>query len=281
VSDRAFITSPSNQLVRRARKLRHRKHRDEQGAFLVEGIQPVWQAVEQGAPIEVLLVCRDLLTSEAAAQMVGRASAAGVPVADLSAGAFAAIAERQNPSGVAAIVRAEPAPLSRLDASAESLLVALDEVGNPGNLGSIIRTVDAVGGNGVVVIGEATDAWHPAAVKASMGTIFNVALHEAATVDEVFDWCAVNRVSVVTTSAHAETDFRDATYSSPTLVLFGSEAHGLSDDILHRGAPSVRIPMAGSASSLNLAVAAGVLLYEIKQKLKDSSGAREWRTEEA
>ncbi len=127
--------------------------------------------------------------------------------------------------------------------------------------------MDAAGGSGVIVIGDSADAYHPTAVKASMGTLFNVPVCTAGAVEDVLSWARARRLAMVTTSARGETLLWDATYELPALLLFGSEGSGLAPDVLARGDSSVRIPMRGSATSLNLAVAVGVVLYEVRRQL--------------
>lgn len=256
------IESAANPLIKRIRALGQRKGREEQGACFVEGIQPVWQAVEGGAAIEALVVAPDLLTSAPARAMVAAQQAAGTPVAEVTAALYERIATRENPSGLAAIVRIARRGLASLAVTPTALFVALHEVGNPGNLGTILRTVDAVGGSGVILVGDTTDPYHPSAVRASVGTLFRLPVAHVACLDEIFSWSVENRVGVVTTSTHATHDHWDVTYPVPALMLFGNEGRGLPADIVRRGDLSVRIPMHGSAGSLNLSVAAGVLLYE-------------------
>ncbi len=257
------IESAANPLMKRMRTLEQRKGRERENAFVVEGIGPVWQAVDGGAAIETLVVAPELLTSESARAMIAGQEAAGVRVAEVSADLFARVAARENPSGVAAIVRMERRGIDALAAPADGLFVALCEVGNPGNLGTILRTVDAVGGSGVILVGDTTDPYHPAAVKASMGTLFRVPVVRAPTYAEVDAWCASHAVSTVTTSARATADCWGVTYPISVCLVFGSEGRGLPTDVMQRGTISVRIPMEGSASSLNLAVSAGILLYEV------------------
>jgi TrmH family RNA methyltransferase len=256
------IEGAANPLIRRIRALEQRKGRDEQGACFVEGIQPVWQAVDGGAGIDTLVVAPDLLTSAPARAMVEEQRAAGIRVAEVTSALYERIATRENPSGLAAIVRIARRDLAALSVTPTALFVALHEVGNPGNLGTILRTVDAVGGNGVVLVGDTTDPYHPSAVRASVGTVFRLPVVHAAHLDELFAWCAENRIGAVTTSAHAAHDYWDVAYPSPTLLIFGNEGRGLPAALVQGSELSVRIPMHGSASSLNLAVAAGVLLYE-------------------
>lgn len=260
------ITSSANPLVRRVRKLRHRKYRESEGVFLIEGIAHVRQAIDHGADIEHILVAPDLLSSEATWEAIAGCASEGVPVTRLGRAAFESIMERDHPSGVAATVRSSDSPLTTLTAGPGRFFVALYDVGNPGNLGSIIRTVDAVGGHGVIIVGDSTDHRHPAAVKASMGTLFSVPVFQTRSLDDLFAWCLMEDVRVVTTSVRGDTSVWDASFDEPTLFLFGSEATGLPRDVLARGDLSVRLPMDGAASSLNLAVAVGVILYEVRRQ---------------
>lgn len=263
-----MITSTANPLLKRVRKLRSRKHREREGVFFVEGIQSVWQAVRNGAEIESIILAPDLLRSDRALRMVRESKEQGIDVVTMSPDAFISIADRDKPSGLAAIVRAQAPTLGRLVVDPAAVLVALDQVEKPGNVGSIIRSVDAAGGGAVIVIGDSTDPYHPTAVKASMGTLFNVPVTTAATVDEVLAWAGDRGLHTVGTSAHASTACYETRFDLPTLLLFGNEGTGLDRAVLGRTGKSVRIPMHGTASSLNLAVAVGVLLYEVRRQHK-------------
>lgn len=260
-----LISSTSNPQVRRLRKLRKRRFRESEGVFLVEGIAQVRQALDHGAPIESILVAPELLKSEGAWQVVREWAGAGGDLVELGRAPFESIVEREHPAGLAATIRMATRSLEDLVAGDRAIFAAVHEVGNPGNLGSIIRAADAVGAGGVVIVGEATDQYHPAAVKASMGTLFSLPVCHTADVDSLVAWCLMENVSLVTTSARAETSLWDVVLPRPALYLFGSEAEGLPRDVLARGLP-VRIPMEGSASSLNLAVAAGIVLFEAKRQ---------------
>lgn len=255
-----IITSAANPLVKRLRLLADRRHRRREGAFVVEGLQPVWRAVEAGWEIETLVVAPDLLDATAAAPMVARLEADGVPVARLTAELFARLSDRDGPSGLAAIVRGRTGLLAGLPAG--RLYVALHEVGNPGNLGTVIRTADAVGAAGVVLVGATADPFAPAAVKASMGSLFAVPVVHEPDLDAFLGWASAAGVRVVAASGHAAVAHWDAVWEPPVAVLLGSEGAGLPAAAIERADAVVRIPMTGTAESLNLAVAAGVLLYE-------------------
>ncbi|MEY9213951.1 RNA methyltransferase [Thermobifida halotolerans] len=259
------IVSAANPLVKRMRQLASRRYRRKEGVFLVEGAQPVWRAVEAGWDIETLVVAPDLLAGSAAARMVADQEARGTRVARLSAELFTRLSDREGPSGLAAIVRCRTTRLDDLAVGPGAVFAALHRVGNPGNLGTVVRTVDAVGGAGVVLVGETADPYAPAAVKASMGSLFAVDVASAPDADTFFAWAEANGVQVAATSGYADSDHWHAAYRTPLAVLLGSEGDGLPDDLLDRADLRVRIPMVGTAESLNLAVAAAVMLYETRR----------------
>jgi RNA methyltransferase, TrmH family len=260
------ISSAANPLVKRVRQLADRKYRRRQGAFVVEGRQPVWRAVQAGREIEVLIAAPDLLAGSAAAAMVAEQEARGLRVAYVSAELFGRIGSREGPSGIAAIVRGRVAGLDDLTAGPGAVFTALHRIGNPGNLGTIIRTVDATGGAGVITVGDSTDPFAPAAVKASMGSLFAVPVAHAPDAAAFFGWAGAHGVEVVATSGSADTEHWQATYRPPLAVLFGAEGSGLPEPVLRRSGRQVRIPMTGTAESLNLAAAAAVMLYEIRRQ---------------
>jgi RNA methyltransferase, TrmH family len=261
-----IISSAANPLVKRVRLLADRKHRRRESAFVVQGIQPVWQAVEAQADIEVIIIAPDLLRHPGATAMVAEQEAAGVRVARFSGELFGRIADRDGPSGLAAIVRAAPGTLARLAVGADSVFVALHSAGNPGNLGTIIRTASAAGAAGVILIGPSADPYDPAAVKASMGALFTVPLARAGSTAEFLDWAQRGGVRVVATSARGSVTCWQADLAPPLVILLGSEGSGLPDDLLAAADLRVAIPMTGTAESLNLAVAAGILLYEVRRR---------------
>ncbi len=260
-----IITSAANPLIKRVRMLGDRRHRRREGAFVVRGAQPVWQAVEAGADIEVLIVAPGLLR-EPAATMVAGQEERGVPVARLSEELFTRIADRDGPSGVAAIVRGRTPGLASLAVRPDSVVVALHEIANPGNLGTIIRTADAAGARGVILVGRCTDPFDPAAVKASMGAVFGVPVVAAQAAEEFLGWCQSGGVTLAVTSARGPGTLWEAPLRLPLAILLGSEGAGLPAGLLAAGQTRLRIPMTGTAESLNLAVAAGIVLYEARRR---------------
>lgn len=265
-----LISSAANPVSKRMRLLADRRHRRREGAFVAEGVQPVWQAVEAGAEIETLVVAPDLLGRSdggaRAAAMVAAAERRGTRVTRMTAELFTRLSGRDGPSGLAAIIRAHPAGLPSLQVRPDSMFVALHEIGNPGNLGTIIRTADAAGAAGVVLLGNTTDPFDPVAVKATMGALFSVPVAHEQDVAAFFRWAAGAGVSVVTASGQAADSFWDCRCPMPVAFLLGAEGPGLPAAVLARGERRVRIPMTGTAESLNLAVAAALLMYESRRQ---------------
>jgi TrmH family RNA methyltransferase len=257
------VTSAANPVVKRMRMLASRKFRQREGMSLAEGIQPVWQAVEAGAPVEALIFAPDLLRYQPAVEMVLEQERRGVRVVRLSGELFQRLSDRDGAAGLAAIVGQRLTPLPELPAEPGTTMVALHEIASPGNLGTVIRTADAAGARAVILVGATADPYDPAAIKASMGAIFSVPVARAAGSDEFFAWADERDLAVVTTSARAEQSVWEARYPDPLVVLMGSEGPGLPDADLRRGRLQVSIPMTGTAESLNLAVATGVVLFEV------------------
>lgn len=261
-----IITSAANPLVKRVRSLAGRKYRRQQGAFVVEGAQPVGRAVEAGWEVEVLIVAPDLLTGAAAA-IVADQRGRGIRVAHVSAELFGRMSDREGPSGLAAIVRGGLTPPGDLPTGPDSVYVALHNIGNPGNLGTIIRTADATAIAGVILIGDTADPFAPAAVKASMGSLFAVPVAHITDAGAFFRWASEADVGVLATTGRAGSEHWTTAYRPPLAILLGSEGPGLPAAILEQADERIRIPMTGTPESLNLAVAAGVMLYEVRRQL--------------
>jgi TrmH family RNA methyltransferase len=268
-----LITSPANPRLKALRALRARKHRTAQGASFAEGIHVVLQALEHDAPVRALVVAPELLTSDVGRAAVERFESAGGEVLRLSAAAFASVSGRDNPTGLGAVVELVHHSLADLEPARAAPVAWLHEVASPGNLGAVVRTADALGCAGVIVSGASADPYDPAAVKASMGALFARPVVVVPDEQEVLGWCARRGIAVVATSAHAPTELGALPTPEPCTVLFGSEAHGLPRHLLAGADLALRIPMRGSVSSLNLAVAAGIVLYELSAGMTSEMNA--------
>jgi TrmH family RNA methyltransferase len=255
------ISSRANPLIKELRALETRRGREQRGEFLVEGIQPVLQALASRAPVRLLITAPELLSSPAALEAVRRAQADGIRTASVTPRVLESIAEREQPTGLAAVVQIKPQRLPDLRVSPGAIFCALYRTANPGNLGAILRTMDAIGGAGVVLVGSSTDPYASTAVKASRGAIFSVPLVRVADLETLDAWALGQGLGVYHSSDRAERTVWQVELHTPLLLIFGNEGEGLPAQVLRSG-QAVRIPMRGAVDSLNLAVAAGVLLYE-------------------
>ena len=252
------ITSLTNPAVKAARGLHLRKEREASGLFLAEGLKIVTEAVDLGrAP-------RLILHSAAAADhpLLRRAAAAAREAVEVTPAILAKISRRHNPQTVLGVFEQAYAPLADLQPAASRCWVALQAVRDPGNLGTIIRTADAAGCGGVILVGDCCDPFSVEAVRATMGSIFAVDIAKCG-VAEFIAWRKSWPGGVVGAVLTAQTDFRAATYGDPTLILMGAEQAGLAPELETVCDATVKIPMRGRADSLNLAVATGVMIYAV------------------
>jgi len=254
------ISSVSNPRIKFARSLRRRAAREESGQFFVEGIRAVAEAIQLGAEVETVIVASELLTSTLAHGLVRQ-----VPRSarlEVTADVFRSLSVQENPQGLGAVVHQHWTDLETVKSDLGLCWVALESVQYPGNLGTVLRTSEAVGGAGVFLLGKATDPYDPLSVRASMGAIFSQRLVRADS-EALLTWKRRSGGFVVGTSPSAATDYQALIYPSPLVLLMGSEQHGLSAELLAACDCLVRIPMVGRCDSLNLAVSAGTMLYEV------------------
>jgi len=261
-----LITSFTNPLVKRIRALTDRKHRRREGAFLVEGLQPVWRAVTANWPLDTLVVAPDLLTNERAQQMVAEQQDRGVRVVRVSADVFARVSDRDGPAGLLAIVGGAVAELDAFRTAAPGPVVALHRAANPGNVGTILRAADAAGAAGLILVGHSADPLSPTAVKASMGSVFAVPTAHTGDTEALFAWAGRHARPVVAVTGHARNTLWRTELPPEGVLLLGSEGDGLPDHVAERCEHQVSIPMVGTAESLNLATAASVMLYEMMRR---------------
>lgn len=260
------VTSAANPVVKRVRLLADRKHRRRQQAFVVEGLQPVWRAVSAGRQLEAVILAPELLTNPAALDMVAGLERDGVAVTRVSAELFGRLSDRDGPAGLAAIVRGGVGGLSELAVTHDSVFVVLHELQNPGNIGTIVRTADAAGASGIILLGHTADPLSGTAIKASMGSLFAVPVVAVAEEPALLGWAREYGVRLVAMSGAGSDDLWTAGLARPLAILLGNEGTGLPDSLLSAAEERVRIPMSGTAESLNVAAAAAVVLYELKRR---------------
>jgi TrmH family RNA methyltransferase len=265
------ISSTSNASIKRIRALRQRKERERSGLYFIEGIRIVAEAIQTGAALETLVVAPELLSSDFARQVVAEQQQAGVLCLEVSAPVFRSLSAKEGPQGIGAVLRQHWEPLEHLRLEAGQHWLALESVQDPGNLGTIARTCDAVGCAGMLLLGASTDPYDPAALRASMGALFSLRLTRTSFA-AFAAWKQQHGYRVVGTSDAAACSYRSIDYTSPLVLLLGSERQGLSAEQQAVCDEVVSIPMVGRSDSLNLAVAAGVLLYELFHQQRGPTG---------
>jgi TrmH family RNA methyltransferase len=262
------ITSAANPKIKELRALRQRKAREESGLCLVEGIRAVGEAFEAGVEVAALYYAPDLLTSDYARGLIQTQEARGLSIFPLAADLFRTLADKDNPQGLIALVRRPQITLAELIPANFGWGVALVSPQDPGNIGTILRTLDSVGADGLILLEDAADPNHPAAIRASMGTLFWHPVVQAGWT-EFAAWAQLHAYHLYGTSAHGAIPYTDVThYGRPAILLLGSEREGLTDDQRATCDQLISLPMHGRATSLNLAVAAGVMLYDMLRKLE-------------
>ncbi len=268
------VTSLANPMVKDIKALATKKHREETRTFLAEGLKLVIDALDQGWTIHTLVFGKAALGNALVERTAARAVAAGATVIEASAKVLEAITRRDNPQMVVAVFEQRYARLADFRPEGNDTYLALDRVRDPGNLGTILRTADAAGAKGVILIGETTDPFAIETVRATMGSIFAIPVARAREEDFVAFAEGFNGL-VAGTHLKGSVDYRSVDWRGrPVLLVMGNEQQGLTDPLAEACTTLVRIPQAGRADSLNLAVATGVMLYEARRhalRLEDRS----------
>ena len=261
------ISAVSNPRIKSVRALSQKKHRDETGTFLVEGLKLVRDAFEAGWRVETLIFARHSGLSEDFDAFAARVRVKGGDVLEVTEKVLSTITRKDNPQTVVAVIDKQwaTAPQSVLDS--QTVWIGLDRIRDPGNLGTIIRTADAAGVDGVILIGETTDPFSLEATRATMGSIFNVPLVRMSEL-EFLTWKKTWNGQTIGTHLEGAKDFRSIDYGSkPVLLVMGNEQKGLTPELAEACDTLALIPMNGRADSLNLAIATGVFLFQMGKKL--------------
>jgi TrmH family RNA methyltransferase len=266
-----FISSAANPRLKALVALRRRRVREETGQTLVEGYEEIALALAAGVVPSTVYVCEELFSPAGRAgsqdigtqaQLLTQLRTRGSEVVRLSPGAYAKVSYREGPDGLLAVADRVGMPLSALPVSGDRSLGLLAQgVEKPGNLGAMLRTADAAGVGHVIAADPVTDWGNPNVVRASKGTVFAVPVAAASTA-EVLAWVAEHQIDLVVTTPETDVLHTDVDYTGRVLVAVGSEKHGADDALLAAATHRVRIPMRGKANSLNVSVAAAVVLYE-------------------
>jgi len=264
-----MITSLSNEKIKQIRHLKDRKYRSETGLYYIEGLRLVIEACQQDTNIDMLVVSPDLLTSEVGNKLISEEQWKP-KVLEVSAEVFGSLSHKEGPQGIAAVLKQEWVVLDEIKPEL-GLWIGLDSVADPGNLGTILRTTEAAGGLGVILLDQSTDPYDATALRASMGAIFNLKISRCS-LGDFHDWKKSQDIFLVGTDGEAVCDYRQIHYPQPLIVLMGSEREGLQSKHYAMCDKVVKIPMIGRSDSLNLAVATGIVIYEVFNQWHPTSG---------
>lgn len=259
------ITSHSNPIVKEIKGLvAQRKHRRESGLFVAEGLKLATDAMNAGWGVRYLAIGPEGRENKMALEAAAKAKARGALILEVNNAILSAITRRDNPQMVVGVYEQKTVPLSAVDPAHSKTWVCLDRVRDPGNLGTVIRTADAVGASGIILIGETTDPFAVEAVRATMGSLFHMPLVRC-TSEAFLKFRETWPGPVVGTHLRGTKDYREVDYREPVLLMMGNEQSGLTDDLADACTDLVKIPQEGQADSLNLAVATAVMLFEVRR----------------
>jgi len=268
------VTSLANPIIKDIKALSDKKTREQSGTFMAEGLKLVIDAIELGWSIRTLVYAKAAKGKPLVEQMAAKTVAAGGLVLEVSEKVLSSVTRRDNPQMVVGIFETRWKPLRDIRPQQGETWIALDRVRDPGNLGTIIRTADAAGASGVILVGEATDPFSLETVRATMGSVFAVPVARA-TMDEFIAWKKTAGVQVVATHLAGSVDYRTIDYKKkPVVLLMGNEQSGIPEQLAKEADALARIPQQGRADSLNLAVASAVMLFEARRHLLSLTEAK-------
>ncbi|MBB4097662.1 TrmH family RNA methyltransferase [Sphingomonas kyeonggiensis] len=256
------ITAFSNPLIKRVRNLRDKKHRREEGLFLAEGLRILTEAHEAGRVPEYLFYSKDMAGHPLVRSLVDATEGAGGWAVETNADILSKLSGKDNPGAVVGVYPDFAVTLADLDRTKAGIWLVAERLRDPGNLGTILRTADAVGAGGLILIDDCVDPFSVEAVRASMGALFTVPVARSSWGDFLV-WLRKGPGQLVGLSLDTEHDYRAPLYEAPTFLLTGNEAQGMPGFMAEACDLLVKIPMLGKADSLNAAIATAVMAYEV------------------
>lgn len=266
-----LISSVQNPRVKQLLNLRERRARDESGHFLVEGYRELLRATDAGWKMEALYICPELFLGSNEKTLIERISSSGASLITCSPAVFHKISYRDRPDGLLAMGPQKHLSLQTLEPLLNKpfpLFVVAEAIEKPGNLGTILRSADAVGADGVIVCDRCTDIFNPNVVRASVGTLFTLPVIEAEG-KETLAWLKNHGVTILAATPSAQAEFTQVNMRVPLAIAVGTEQLGLSKLWMEQSSLQVRIPMLGVADSLNVAMATTLLLYEAQRQRRE------------
>lgn len=262
---RPLLTSTANPRVKAAVALRDRRERDRTGLTVIDGAREVRRGLDAGVSVAEAFICEPLLAGPDARAVLDRLAMDGVTVHPVTEAVFGRVSFGERAEGIVAVVRIPALELENLVLPVDPLVVVVQAIEKPGNLGAVLRSADGAGADAVIAADVRTDPFNPNAIRASLGTAFSLPLVSAST-PVAIEWLHGRGLRVVAARVDGERIYTDADLTGPLAIALGAEADGLTGAWSARGIESVRLPMFGVADSLNVSVTAAILLYESRRQ---------------
>ncbi len=266
------ITSRDNSLLRQVRAVRDGKIED---LIFIEGLRLCEEAHRSNLDIEAVVVSEELWRKERAAEAINQLSEVAKRVASVSEKLLESVSYTKTPQGIIVLARRPESSEPRLAASLEAnpLVVVLHQINNPVNVGAILRTSEAAGATGVITTRNTSDPFSPKSLRGAMGSAFRLPIWSGPTFEAMIGWCRSRGFTRICADVGASMSYTEIDWTAPCALLLGPESTGFTDEELKNADRRVRIPMKGEAESLNVSVAAGILLFEAARQRKDSSSS--------
>ena len=259
-----IISSKDNELIKHIRKLKEKKYRDLNQEYVIEGIKLIKEAIEEKAEIKQIIVCDNCLSADVIPKDI-MYEVAKYECVYVTEKIFSSISDVNTPQGILAVVQKKGRE-AQIDYT-QDIIVVLDDIQDPGNLGTILRTVDSVGLNQIIVSKGTADCYNPKVIRSTMGAIFRVNIVESEDLEKTLKEIQDNNFKVIVTSLQTKKSLYDIEFNKKAIVI-GNEANGVEKKIQNLADEKIKIPMLGKTESLNASVATGVVLYEyVRQKI--------------
>ena len=260
-----IIKSRQNEKIRLARSLKQRKKREDEKRYLIEGLFHLGEALEAKAKLDFVLVAPPLIRNEFGQKLLGELEKSSVALFEIDEQMLDELSLREKSSGFLGVGESQYFSLEDVDMQSAQRLLALIAPQNPGNVGSVLRSIDAFGVDGILLLDGGVDAYHPAAIRAGMGAHFWKKIIRAS-FEDFIGWANKNAVQIIGSSAKGGIDLKQVKIKKPYTLLMGSEREGLSQEQLAQCQTVISLPMQGRSTSLNLSVAAGIMLFALENQ---------------
>lgn len=257
------ITSRDNKFIKLIKSLNHKKYRESESKYFIEGIKIISEAIKQRIPVEDVVICPDILNKARGGIEFGETLERDeFRIHYVPENIFNDICSTETPQGVLAVISRGNYDLNNLIIKTDGFYIVLDGIQDPGNLGTIIRTADAVNADGIILSDGCTDAFSPKTLRSTMGSIFRVNVFENINLEDALQKMKRYKIKILASSLEAKKLYFEEDFGNGTAIVIGSESHGIRPAVLNLADSLIKIPMSEQIDSLNASVAAGILIYE-------------------